>query len=42
VFVVFNGYVLLGVAKTFFRRGGGRGPEAEPVPAGFFRDVDGT
>ena len=42
VFVVFNGYVLIGVAKAIFRRGGGREAKAEPVPAGFFQDVDGS
>ena len=41
VFVVFNGYVIIGVLKAIFRRGG-RAPRAETVPAGAFRDFDGT
>jgi CDP-diacylglycerol--serine O-phosphatidyltransferase len=38
VFVVFNGYVLIGLAKAVFRRGPPRNREERAVQAGAFRD----
>jgi CDP-diacylglycerol--serine O-phosphatidyltransferase len=42
MFLLFNGYVIAGLAKAVFHRGGPRGPEERPVPEAAFREIDGT